>query len=102
MISLVTTVFNDREGVQAFFDAMSKQTLLPDEIIITDAENIVKDGKGKFVDVETGTRTANGIAITKGLSVGDSVVVTGVLFVRPNAFLKVRSVKKLDELVKEQ
>ncbi len=80
--------------------------VIPTNAIIPDARAkrvvIVKDGKGKFVDVETGTRTANGIAITKGLSVGDSVVVTGVLFVRPNASLKVRSIKKLDELVKEQ
>ncbi len=37
MISLVTTVYNDREGVEAFFHAMAAQTLLPDEIVITDA-----------------------------------------------------------------
>lgn len=37
MISLVTTVYNDRAGVKAFFDAMSVQTRLPDEILITDA-----------------------------------------------------------------
>jgi len=37
MISLVTTVYNDREGVKAFFESMSAQSLLPDEIVITDA-----------------------------------------------------------------
>ncbi len=37
MISLVTTVYNDREGVKAFFESMSAQSLLPDEIVMTDA-----------------------------------------------------------------
>ena len=61
-------------------------------------EIIVKDGKGKFVTIETGLRTASGVEVTKGLNVGDSVVVTGVLFVRPNAPVKVKAVKKLEDI----
>ncbi len=37
MISLVSTIFNDREGLEAFFRDMERQTLCPDEIVITDA-----------------------------------------------------------------
>jgi glycosyltransferase involved in cell wall biosynthesis len=37
MISVVSTVFNDRSGLECFFSAMSKQSRLPDEIIIVDA-----------------------------------------------------------------
>ncbi|TAF51339.1 MAG: efflux transporter periplasmic adaptor subunit, partial [Sphingobacteriia bacterium] len=38
---------------------------------------------GSFVEVETGQRNKNVVEVTKGLSPGDSVVVSGVLFVRP-------------------
>ena len=78
---------------------------MPTNAIIPDATAkkiiIVKNGKGKFVDIQTGLRTAGGVEVLKGLTVGDSVVVTGVLFVRPNATLKVRSIKNLEELTKE-
>ena len=53
-----------------------------------------------MVDVETGLRSAGMAEITKGINLGDSIVVTGVLFVRPKSPVKIRSVKKLSELVK--
>lgn len=58
----------------------------------------VVKGKAKFVKVETGLRQANNVEITSGVNEGDSIVVSGVLFSRPDAPLKVRSVKKLAEL----
>ena len=61
---------------------------------------VVKNGKANFVSVETGVREANMVEITKGLNVGDSIVVSGVLFARPKSAVKVRSVKKLADLNK--
>lgn len=85
--------------------AATNNIVVPTNAIIPDATAkkiiIVKNGKGKFVDIQTGLRTAGGVEVLKGLTVGDSVVVTGVLFVRPNATLKVRSIKNLEELTKE-
>ncbi|MCU0322874.1 MAG: efflux RND transporter periplasmic adaptor subunit [Chitinophagaceae bacterium] len=82
-----------------------KNIVVPTNSIIPDATSkkviVVKNGKGKFVNVETGLRTAGGIEVTKGLTIGDSVIVTGVLFVRPNSAVKVRSVKQLEEVTKE-
>lgn len=82
-----------------------KNIVVPTNSIIPDATSkkviVVKNGKGKFVPVETGLRTAGGIEVTKGLNIGDSVIVTGVLFVRPNSAVKVRSVKQLEEVTKE-
>ena len=82
----------------------SNNIILPTNAIIPEASSkkvvIVKDGKGKFVNVETGLRTASGVEILKGVNVGDSVVVTGLLFVRPNATVKIRSVKKAEEIIK--
>ena len=57
---------------------------------------VVRKGKASFVNVETGIRQANNVQITKGVNIGDTVVVTGVLFARPNSQLKVRSIKKMD------
>lgn len=76
---------------------------LPTNAIIPEASSkkvvVIKEGKGKFVNVETGVRTATSVEIIKGISVGDSVVITGLLFVRPNATVKVRSVKKATEII---
>jgi membrane fusion protein (multidrug efflux system) len=93
--------------VKVLLDAGSKNNsiVIPTNAIIPDATSkklvVVKGGKGKFVDVQTGLRTASGVEIVKGINVGDTVVVTGVLFVKPNAAVKIKSVKKLEELTKE-
>lgn len=75
---------------------------VPTNAIIPDDKNkqlvLVKGGKAAFVNVETGDRQANNAEITKGVNAGDTVVITGVLFARPKAPLKVRSVKTLEQL----
>jgi membrane fusion protein, multidrug efflux system len=74
----------------------NQSIMIPTNAIIPDADSkklvLVKDGKGKFVNVETGLRTASGVEITKGINVGDTVIVTGVLFVKNNAVVKVKKV----------
>ena len=59
---------------------------------------VVKDGKADFRNVETGVRTSDIVEITSGLNPGDSVVVTGVLFVRAKAPVIIKSVKKIKDL----
>ncbi len=80
--------------------------LVPTNTIIPDATAkkliIIKDGKGQMVSVQTGYRGSGAVEITKGVNPGDSVVVTGVLFVPPNQPVKVRSVKKLSDLINQQ
>jgi membrane fusion protein (multidrug efflux system) len=75
--------------------------MVPTNAIIPDAKAkkvvVIRKGKGVFVDIETGLRDAGTAEITKGINPGDSIVVTGVLFVRPNAPVKIRSVKKLED-----
>ena len=60
---------------------------------------MVKNGKAKFTQIETGVRKEGSVEVTSGLNGGDSVVVTGVLFARPNTPVKVRSVKQLAEVI---
>jgi membrane fusion protein, multidrug efflux system len=80
--------------------------LVPTNAIIPDAKAkkvvVVKDGKGKMVDIETGLRVNGTAEVLKGLKVGDSIAVSGVLFVRPNSQLKVRSVKKIEDFAGTQ
>lgn len=86
--------------------ADARSVLVPTNAIIPNDKNnqviLVKDGKATFTDVRTGVREANNIEITDGVNPGDTVVVTGVLFARPDAQLKVRGVKTLAQLAAEQ
>lgn len=79
--------------------AEKSSILVPANCIIPESRSkkvvTVKNGKAFFVNVETGARQEDYIEVTKGLSVGDSVVVSGVLFTRPDAPVKVRSVRDL-------
>lgn len=82
-----------------------KAIMVPTNAIIPDDKNnqliLVKKGKATVVNVQTGIREANNVEVVKGIDVGDSVVVTGVLFARPNSPLKVRGVKTLEQLAKQ-
>lgn len=53
---------------------------------------VVKNGKAIFKDVKTGLRTAGSIQILSGLQVGDTVATTGLLFIKPDAPVKVNKV----------
>ena len=50
MISLVSTILNDRQGVVLFFKSLGKQTRAPDEIVIVDSFS--KDGTWEAIQSE--------------------------------------------------
>jgi glycosyltransferase involved in cell wall biosynthesis len=50
MISLVSTVYNDRDGLYTFFESMEKQARFPDEILIVDAGS--NDGTWELMQTE--------------------------------------------------
>lgn len=54
---------------------------------------ISKEGKAAPVKVQTGLRNDSTIQITKGLQVGDTVIVTGIMQLRPDVPLRITSVK---------
>jgi membrane fusion protein (multidrug efflux system) len=78
-----------------------KAILIPTNALIPDDKNnqvvLVKQGKASFVNVKTGIRLSNNVEITAGIQVGDTVVVTGVLFARPKSPLHVRNTRTLEE-----
>jgi membrane fusion protein (multidrug efflux system) len=62
------------------------QAIIPQE---RDKQLIVaKDGKAKFVTVQTGVRQASMIQVLNSIAPGDTVVTTGILFLKPGAILK--------------
>jgi membrane fusion protein (multidrug efflux system) len=103
--SITNGIVNPGSFVKVLIDAGSKAKtiLVPSSAIIPDAKSkkviVAKQGKGVMTNIETGLRTSSGVEVLSGLNEGDSVVVTGVLYVRPTSTLKVRSVKKLQEVL---
>ena len=79
-----------------------KAIMVPTNVIIQDDRNsqliLIKKGKASFVNVKTGVRQEGNVEITDGVNIGDTVVMVGVLFARPNLPVKIRSVKKLEQL----
>ncbi|MGA2507115.1 MAG: efflux RND transporter periplasmic adaptor subunit [Chitinispirillaceae bacterium] len=62
------------------------QAVIPQE---RDKQLIVaKNGKAKFVTVKTGVRQASTIEVLEGIAPGDTIVTTGLLFLKPGADLK--------------
>jgi len=78
--------------------------MVPSNIIIPDSKSkqvvVVKNGQAKFVNVETGYRTQTAVEITKGLEVGDSVIVAGMLFVKDGSKLKIGKTLANKEITK--
>lgn len=72
--------------------------LVPTQVLIPGVRGakafIIKDGKAKGVEVETGFRNDSTIQILKGLNEGDSLVVTGVMVLRDGGAVKVLGAKK--------
>ncbi|MGF1924547.1 MAG: efflux RND transporter periplasmic adaptor subunit [Bacteroidia bacterium] len=80
--------------------ALSEQKdaiLVPSEAIIPVLKGkmvyISKNGKAQQVPVEAGTRTAESVVIISGLSVGDTVLTTGAMALKPDAPVKVNIAK---------
>lgn len=72
---------------------MDNALLIPTQCIIPEARNkkviVVKNGVAEFKKVETGTRTENYVQITDGLEIGDTVVTTALMYIKPEMPLKV-------------
>ncbi|MCC6818376.1 MAG: efflux RND transporter periplasmic adaptor subunit [Bacteroidia bacterium] len=54
---------------------------------------VIKNGKIVMTVVETGIRNGAFVEITNGLNIGDTFAINGLLYLKPDAEVKVRSVK---------
>ena len=71
--------------------------MIPTQAIIPQEENkiviVARGGKAKFVKVKTGVRKSSTVEIIKGIEVGDTVVTSGLLFLKEGAKLSYYTVK---------
>jgi membrane fusion protein, multidrug efflux system len=82
--------------VKLGFQPNPNALMVPSEAIVPQARGkkvyVVQNGKAAFVDVETGIRDSSKVQIINGLKVGDTVVVTGLLSLKPDAKVIVRKI----------
>ena len=72
------------------------QSVIPQEL--TKQVIIVENGKAKFVTITTGIRKEDNIEVVKGLNPGDTLVTTGILFIKPDSKIKLIKAKKRKSL----
>ncbi len=71
--------------------------LIPSQAILPQARGkkvvLYKDGIAMFVDVQTGVRDSANVEIISGLNVGDTIITTGLLGIRPEAKIKLSKIQ---------
>jgi len=86
-------------------DNLQKPSILvPANVLIPESKNkqivLVKNGVARLVEVQTGYRTATSVEITKGVNVGDTVVIAGMLFVRDGNKIKIGKTLSILDIAK--
>ncbi|MCC6688443.1 MAG: efflux RND transporter periplasmic adaptor subunit [Saprospiraceae bacterium] len=70
---------------------------IPSQAIIAQARDkkvvVYKGGKAEFKTVVTGIRDASNVEIIEGLTVGDTILITGILTAKPDSKIELTSVK---------
>lgn len=72
--------------------------MVPTQAVLPQARGkkliLYKQGVAKFVDVTTGVRDSSNVQITSGINAGDTIVTTGLMTVKPDAKIAIKSVVK--------
>lgn len=76
----------------------SKALMIPSQAIIPQARNkqviVYKNDSIQFKVIETGVRDSAYVEITSGLHEGDTVIISGLMAIRPTSKIKLTGVKK--------
>jgi len=66
--------------------------MIPSQAIIPQELNkqviIMKKGKAEFITVKTGIRKESTVEVLEGITAGDTLITTGILFIKPGSALK--------------
>ena len=93
---LVKGNLNPGKFVKGILSKTENVIVVPSNALIPDASSnqviIIRKNKAFFKKVETGDRNADMVELKSGVASGDTIVVSGVLFVRANSFVKIRKV----------
>ncbi len=78
----------------------SHAMMVPTQVIIPKARNkqviVLRSDSVAFAIVETGIRDSSYVQIIKGLHVGDTVITTGLMAIRPNSKVKITKVSRIE------
>ena len=84
--------------VQTKFDPDPNAIMIPTQAVIPQARGkkvaVYRGGIASFEDVETGLRDTSMVQITHGLKVGDTIIVTGLMSLKPKAKVQLARVQK--------
>lgn len=97
---------NDPELVPGVFAkvnlALGRDTMalmIPSQAVIPQARNkqviLLRKDSVQFIVIETGIRDSAFVQVTKGLKVGDTVITTGLMAIRPNGKVKITSIQRI-------
>jgi membrane fusion protein (multidrug efflux system) len=93
---------NPGEFVKVIFHKQGNGILVPSNAIIPDAYAnqviVIRKKKAVFTNIQTGARNEDGVELTSGVNPGDSIVVSGVMFLRPNGMVNIRKVVTQQQL----
>lgn len=82
-------------NVLYYIGEQSDAVMIPSQCIIPGAreKNVIlyNGGNAEFRVVETGIRSADKIEITQGLNIGDTVITTGLLSIKPGSGVRISS-----------
>lgn len=74
-----------------------KALMIPSHAIIPEEENksviIARHGKAHFVEITTGIRKSSMVEVTRGLAEGDTLITSGILFLKEGDKLKYSSIQ---------
>ena len=80
-----------------------KALMLPTQAIIPQARNkraiLLRKDSAVFRVVETGIRDSSYVQILKGLNVGDTVITTGLMAIRPGSKVKISRISRLNQRI---
>jgi membrane fusion protein (multidrug efflux system) len=81
--------------IEIVLEDLSSAILVPSFAIVPDIEGeklfVYKNGKAVATKVTTGIRSEKEVQITSGIQMGDSVIVSGIIQLRPNMPVRVKS-----------
>ncbi len=83
--------------VKLTLNTIKDAILVPTEAVIPVLKGkivyVARNGKAEQVNVVSSTRTAENVLITSGLKIGDTVLTTGAMSLKPDAPVKIKLVK---------
>ncbi|MFC2082300.1 efflux RND transporter periplasmic adaptor subunit, partial [Bacteroidota bacterium] len=82
--------------IDIVLEELNNAVMVPTDVIVPDIEGekifVYKNGKAVPVPVEIGIRTEDEMQIVSGLNVGDTLIVSGIIQLRPNASVELSSI----------